>query len=37
MVERVGPAGSMARDQRGSRFRDWSQRQYRFAGRGRAV
>ena len=27
----------MVRDQRGSRFRDWSQRQFRFAGRGRAV
>ena len=27
----------MARDQRGSRSRDWSQRQFRFARRGRAV
>jgi len=33
----MGLAGAMARDQRGSRSRDWSQRQFRFAGRGRAV
>jgi len=33
----MGLTGSMARDRRGSRFRDWSQRQFRFAGRGRAV
>ena len=37
LVREWGRPDSMARDQRGSRFRDWSQRQFRFAGRGRAV
>src|ERR1700722_15519361 len=37
VVREWGRPDSMVRDQRGSRFRDWSQRQFRFAGRGRAV
>jgi hypothetical protein len=37
VVREWGPARAMARDQRGSRFRDWSQRQFQFAGRDRAV